>query len=218
MTQSTNEFGDPIAFKMRAAATPQGAFVSGRKVVKVEARQVGHHEGSGRHRRRRRHRLAADLRRGQASQGHRPRAVSARLLQRRNAGRPLRPPPRAGRPPAHRAGRRRNPPRQPLLADRLVHPGHRRRPCRSRRISSSACRAARRPRRSTRWSRRRWMPRRRLRCCARRSPATPSRSTSTAAAATSKAWPIRRAPDAGDPYRVYAAAPRPLDRQGSHAT
>ena len=51
----------------------------------------GASEGSGGHRRRGRKRLAADLGRRQASARHRPRAVPARLLQRRHAERPLRP-------------------------------------------------------------------------------------------------------------------------------
>ena len=60
-------------------------------------------EGSGGHRRRGRKRLAADLGRRQASARHRPRAVPARLLQRRHAERPLRPHSSARRGPQHRA-------------------------------------------------------------------------------------------------------------------
>ena len=103
-------------------------------------------EGGGRRGGARRAALAARQRRGRAPQGHRPRAVSARLLQCRAAGRSRRTHCAArasrgdrARPPRHDADDR-------LLADGLVRAGHR-----TRRRRGRHDRSRHRGRRASRW-------------------------------------------------------------------
>ena len=210
MTDTIDMHGDPLAFKLRQGRGRSPLLAGGRDVIKVEARQMAGHQKE------------AVVTEGADASAWRLTSDEGRHLRGTdlapfplgffNAGMQsdLRSRSRARRDPQHRARPDRNPRREPLLAHGLVHPRHRRRPCRG-----AGHRHPRRDRRRDRDDQ--GADRGRDGCLlGNRIPAHAARRSTFALYINGRRRTVAgvaNSPgaDAVDPYRVYARAPRPLD-------
>ena len=205
--------GDPLAFRLRQGSGRSPLFRQ--RTRRDQGRSPadgGAPEGGGGHRRRGCKHLAADLGRRQASARHRPRTISARLLQRRHAERPLWPHSRHSlRPAVSRSDKSKSASRTTTGSPgSFIHgtgEGHAEAPDIEVHVQSGASTEtikaliAAAMDASPAIAFLRSAAFRQHFCALYQRPATPG----------SKVSPTLRARMPADPYRVYSSAPRPLD-------